>query len=154
MTQRVSSHLENHTSKRIITMAIIRFFKRWYRFQFKFIRKRWITYDYGIFTRTCYWVTAWPRWLVLRICDFENIGCGVLSLVWSKSVLQKMVSHMKEFQKNLLSSNYPIMTSLLTHNFAHCTMHSFRPKTNNQPIKKFLSLAFTWVKVVKNWTSL
>ena len=45
------------------------------------------------------------------------------------------------------------MTSLLTHNVAHSTMHSFRPKTNNQPIKKFLSLAFSWVKVVKNWTS-
>ena len=45
------------------------------------------------------------------------------------------------------------MTSLLTHNVAHSTRHSFRPKTNNQPMKKFLSLAFSWVKVIKNWTS-
>ena len=45
------------------------------------------------------------------------------------------------------------MTLLLTHNVAHSTRHSFRPKTNNQPIKKFLSLEFSWVKVVKNWTS-
>ena len=45
------------------------------------------------------------------------------------------------------------MTSLLTHNVAHSTRHSFRPKTNNQPIKKFLSLAFSCVKVFKNWTS-
>ena len=36
-----------------------------------------------------------------------------------------------------------IMTSLLTHNVAHSTRHSFRPKTNNQPLKKFLSLAFS-----------
>ena len=35
------------------------------------------------------------------------------------------------------------MTSLLTHNVAHSTRYSFRPKTNNQPIKKFLSLAFS-----------
>ena len=33
------------------------------------------------------------------------------------------------------------MTSLLTHTVAHSTRPSFRPKTNNQPIKKFLSLA-------------
>ena len=45
------------------------------------------------------------------------------------------------------------MTSILTHNVAHSTRHSFRPKTNNQPIKKFLSLAVSYVKVVKNWVS-
>ena len=32
------------------------------------------------------------------------------------------------------------MTSLLTHNVAHFTRPSFRPKTNTSPIKKFLSL--------------
>ena len=37
------------------------------------------------------------------------------------------------------------MISLLTHNVAHSTRHFFRPKTNNQPIKMFLSLAFSWV---------
>ena len=41
------------------------------------------------------------------------------------------------------------MISLLMHNVAHSPRHSFRPKTNNQPIKKFLSLAFSCVKVVK-----
>jgi len=35
------------------------------------------------------------------------------------------------------------MTSLLTQNVAHSTRHSFRPKTNNQPLKKFLSLALS-----------
>ena len=34
------------------------------------------------------------------------------------------------------------MTSLLTYNVAHFTRHSFRPKTINQPLKKFLSLEF------------
>ena len=38
------------------------------------------------------------------------------------------------------------MTSLLTPNVAHSTGPSFRPKTNNPPIKKFLSLAVSWVK--------
>ena len=33
------------------------------------------------------------------------------------------------------------MTSLLTHTVAHSTRPSFRLKTNNQPLKKFLSLA-------------
>ena len=42
------------------------------------------------------------------------------------------------------------MTSLLTHTITHSTRHSFRPKTNNQPLKKFLSLAVSRVKVVKN----
>ena len=45
------------------------------------------------------------------------------------------------------------MTSLLTHTVAHSTRPSFRPKTNNQTIKKYLSLAVSWVKVVKNCTS-
>ena len=39
------------------------------------------------------------------------------------------------------------MTTLLTHTVAHSTKPSFMPRTNNQPPKKFLSLA---LKVVKN----
>ena len=35
------------------------------------------------------------------------------------------------------------MTTLLTHTVAHSTKPSFRPKTNNQPIKNFLSLALS-----------
>ena len=45
------------------------------------------------------------------------------------------------------------MTQLLTHSVAHSTKPSSRPKTNNQSIKKFLSLAVSCVKVVKNWLS-
>ena len=39
------------------------------------------------------------------------------------------------------------MTKLLTHTVAHSTKPSFMPKTNNQPPKKFLSLALSWAKV-------
>ena len=45
------------------------------------------------------------------------------------------------------------MTPVLTHTVTHYTKHSFRPKTNNQLLKKFLSLAVSLVKVIKNWTS-
>ena len=34
-------------------------------------------------------------------------------------------------------------TLLLMQNVAHSTRHSFRPKINNQPLKKFLSLVFS-----------
>ena len=42
------------------------------------------------------------------------------------------------------------MTTLLIHTIAHSTKSSFMPKTNNQPPKKFLSLALSREKVVKN----
>ena len=60
-----------------------------------------------------------------------------------------------EYDTQVFSSCHPFssMTSLLMHNVAHSTRHSFRPKNNNQALKKFLFLAFSWVKVVKNWTS-
>ena len=35
------------------------------------------------------------------------------------------------------------MTTLLTHTVAHSTKPSFMPKTNNQPLKKFLSLSLS-----------
>ena len=58
---------------------------------------------------------------------------------------------------SLCTTSYS-MTSLLTHTVAHSTYQAFlslifRPKTNNQPIKKFLSLVISWVKVIKNWKS-
>ena len=42
------------------------------------------------------------------------------------------------------------MTSLLTNTVAHSTRHSYRPKINNQPLKKFLSLALFFDEK-KNW---
>ena len=41
------------------------------------------------------------------------------------------------------------MTSLLTHTVPHSTRPSYRPKIDNQPLKKFVSLVVSWVKVVK-----
>ena len=46
------------------------------------------------------------------------------------------------------------MTSLLMHTVAHSTRPSFRLKTNNQLLKKFSSLAVSWVKVAKNGKTL
>ena len=45
------------------------------------------------------------------------------------------------------------MTTLLTHTVAHSIKLSFRSKTNNQTLKKFLTLALSCTKVVKNWMS-
>ena len=42
------------------------------------------------------------------------------------------------------------MTSLLTHTVAHSNRPSYRPKINHQPLKKFLGLAVSCVKIVKN----
>ena len=53
----------------------------------------------------------------------------------------------------LMTNLFVSMTTLLTHTVAHSTKPSFMPKTNNQPPKKFLSLALSWAKLVKNWTS-
>ena len=58
-------------------------------------------------------------------------------------------SEIDSVHKYLMIYNFN-MTSLLTHTVAHSNRLSFRPKINNQPIKKFLSLAVSWVKVVKN----
>ena len=44
---------------------------------------------------------------------------------------------------NDVTCKYASMTTLLTHTVAHSTKPSFRPKTNNQPPKKFLSLALS-----------
>ena len=41
------------------------------------------------------------------------------------------------------------LTSLFTPNVAHSTRRSYRPRTSNQPHKKFLSLVVSWVKSSK-----
>ena len=62
-------------------------------------------------------------------------------------------SEIDSVHKYLMIYNFN-MTSLLTHTVAHSNRLSFRPKINNQPFKKFLSLAVSWVKVAKNWKTL
>ena len=60
----------------------------------------------------------------------------------SKPFLDPLIYFIK-VKKNLKMTNSVTkmtcfsMTSLLTHTVAHFTRHSFRPKTNNQPLKKF-----------------
>ena len=103
-------------------------------------------------------------YLVYASVVFDYSGSVVSSVQANKQMfvanytqLLKKAGKLEKVQKKYSSSEQPFMfismTSLLTHNIAHSTMHSFRPKTNNQPIKKFLSLALSWAKVVKNWTS-
>ena len=45
---------------------------------------------------------------------------------------------------------YFSMTQFLLHTIAHIAGSSFMLKANNQPYKKILDLAFSWVNVVKN----
>ena len=60
---------------------------------------------------------------------------GFLSLSWIPFWIRVSFS---------CSSKYISMTTLLTYSFAHSTKPSSRPKTNNQPLKKFLSLGLSW----------
>ena len=73
-----------------------------------------------------------PRYQSRRSCQMDIIGFCLLS--------QRLNRHL------IVCS----MTTFLTNTVAHSTKTSFRPKTNNQPLKKFVSLAVSWVKVVTN----
>ena len=83
----------------------------------------------------------------------ENLSCTVGTVVASSLSMLPMqlyrVSHIIRHPHILYVRHYKLlcrlltvsMTSLLTHTVAHSTRPSFRLKTNNQPLKKFLSLA-------------
>ena len=65
-------------------------------------------------------------------CLAPCVGLAMLSvIIWGSVVV---------FGK---LNKYLSMTILLTHTVAHSTKPSPRPKTNNQPPKKFLSLALS-----------
>ena len=61
-------------------------------------------------------------------------------------------------QRDFITFEHPVptpgvqvsMTSLLMNTVAYFTRPSFMSKSNNQPLKKFSSLAVSWVKVVIN----
>ena len=57
------------------------------------------------------------------------------------------------FEKSGGTRRLTSMTQLLIQSVALSTRPSFRAKTNNQSIKKFLILVVNWVKVVKKWES-
>ena len=75
-----------------------------------------------------------------------------ISIAWPQQPLTEKVLNFNLIFM-ILPSKTISMTTLLTHTVAHSTKPSFRPKANNQPLKKFLSLALSWTKGVKNWTS-
>ena len=82
----------------------------------------------------------------LYISCFKHHFCSCFFIIY--------IFYMKTPEPELHQSIWPdmhvSMTSLLMHTVAHFTRLYFRSKTNNQPIKKILGLAVTWVKVVKN----
>ena len=59
------------------------------------------------------------------VCNFMTIS----ALIWVCTMLGKYVCRLPNS-----------MTTLLTHTVAHSTKRSFMLKTNNQPLKEFLSL--------------
>ena len=61
-----------------------------------------------------------------------------------KNVVCKYVQMKNEtYLNSILYHTTFSMTTLLTHTVAHSTKPSFMSKTNNQPPKKFLSLALS-----------
>ena len=77
--------------------------------------------------------------------DCKNEGLNILSYRSYNRMVR--VRDLQIIQSTII---YISMTSLLTHTVAHSTRHSYRPKVNNQPLKKFLRLAVSCVKVVRN----
>ena len=75
----------------------------------------------------------WLQLTTMEICKF---------ILFASCKIVNWVYHILSFTLNS-------MTSLLIHTVPHSTRPSFKPKTNNQLIKKFLSLAVSCVKVVK-----
>ena len=87
-----------------------------------------------------------------------NFCLGILELIWYNLSLELLMRNCWRFltHHDLICIACISMTSLLTHTVAHSTRLSFRPKTNNQPIKKFLILAVSWLKlskIAKFWLS-
>ena len=85
--------------------------------------------------------------------DFMNtkaVSFKGMSFDWSTlgpnlnfSQLARRTKFKTKPEPNVDQSKVISMTTLLTHTVAHSTKPSFRSKTNNQPLKKFLSLALS-----------
>ena len=65
-------------------------------------------------------------------------------IFWRESVPKQDLNNIKNASP--MCDMKGSMTQLLTHSVAHSTKPSSRPKTNNQPLKKFLGLVFSWSK--------
>ena len=120
-----------------------------------------------IFLKLSYLQTFPDASIASKQVPFGRVHCILTAPGWIKRVIFTSTSDVSiayllplldcivfEFRWQFSDSIYNIytfsMTSLLTHTVTHSTRPSFRPKSNNQPLKKFLSLAVSWVKVVKN----
>ena len=71
---------------------------------------------------------------------FKNVSNTIISVQNLKDLKNKVTFANIVFMS---SGQYSSMTTLLSHTVAHSTKPSFMPKTNNQPPKKFLSLALS-----------
>ena len=88
---------------------------------------------------------------LIRKGKVTEIEGGIIKIYWALNGMTQDDPVLIEFiRENVLvePDNLPLklpslkvsMTSLLAHTLAHSTRPSFRLKTNNQPLKKFLSL--------------
>ena len=73
----------------------------------------------------------------------KNVLTGASGVFEAMLAGQFLESNQKEVGIFWIAICTVSMTTLLTHTVAHSTKRSFRPETNNQPLKKFLSLALS-----------
>ena len=83
--------------------------------------------------------------LVILIDSTKLWGTMIISIFLKKLFWKKFTVEEVTFALSIVS-----MTTLLTRSVAHSTKPSYRPKTNNQLLKKFLSLALICANVIKN----
>ena len=113
-----------------------------------FICSLWIVPQY--FTATSGTVA---RWLIVTDCCVHrsdvswSIQFKIFTFSSTASIFPPMKTQWVRQVCNITYRLYVSMTSLLTHTVAHSTRHSFRPKTNNQPLKKFLKLSGLKIEV-------
>jgi hypothetical protein len=95
------------------------------------------------------WHFNWNGFLLVTFC--WNMIVERFCIIWGiYARFAKKMANTSKLIRSLITYMVSSMTSLLTHTVAYSTRPSFRSKTNNQPLKKFLSLAVSWLKVVKN----
>ena len=102
----------------------------------------------------------WQGWSVPLVskswCKLGNAELHVSFCLWLSQLSTKFQISEKLWPCRAVLLIYTVhsklisMTSLLMHTVAHSTRPSYRPKINNQLLKKFLSLVCSLVKV-KNW---
>ena len=90
-------------------------------------------------------------------CDWKFLWSDKLwQCIWKYSQVRYIrLFHQRHFVAYKYLQNHSCKSGSYDHTFnphctvAHPTRHSFKPKISSHSIKKLLSLAVTWVKVVK-----